>query len=277
MLPRVATCALAACIGDTLDLARIGRAVEEIEVEGADAVDGDVTREGFAEAGEGDIRTVRTGAAPVVRVVALGLEQLRLRAVEVECRAGEQDVGTRVGDVEHGTALDLRAERRVDGLELRALAGRGVRVTGGRLVDDHTVRDRVRRSLIRDRAAELRIVDLYVVKALHAGDLAALGGAGHVAHFDRTSRIDERGTAAACVQRAVRDADVSAATVRREARGVVASGVNRHVVGDDRAAVGGVEAAGVALRGRDAVLLAVDGRAVRREDRIRAFTVGGQC
>lgn len=34
---------------------------------------------------------------------------------------------------------------------------------------------------------------------------------------------------------------------------------------------------GVALRGRDAVLLTVDGCAVRREDRIRAFTVGGQC
>ena len=69
VLLRVAICVRTVCIGGARDLSRIGRAVEEIEVEGADAVDGDVTREGLAETGEAHVRTVRTGVVLIGNVM----------------------------------------------------------------------------------------------------------------------------------------------------------------------------------------------------------------
>ena len=142
--------------------------------------------------GEVHGRAVGAGRAPAVRVVALGLDKVHLRAVEVERRLGDDDVCARVGEVEHAAGVDRRRKRRAQCLEAGRIAGRRVGIARGGLVDDDAVFHRV---AARDGvvgARQLRVLDVDAVLALHAGYLATGRRARHAVNLDVAGGIEQR-------------------------------------------------------------------------------------
>ena len=96
------------------------------------------------------------------------------------------------------------------------LTGRGFRVAGGRLVDDHAVRHRIGTGGAGIRAFQRRIVDQDGVQALHTGDLRTARRTGHARNLDIAGRVQQWGATAGRVQRGVGHGNRSAAAIGGE-------------------------------------------------------------
>ena len=215
-------------------------------------------------------------ALPSCWVVAFGLQQIGGPAVERKLGVLQHDRRTGVGEVEHRPRLDGARQGGIDRLEARRVATRRVGVARRGLVDDHAVCHRVAARRARLGGRELGVPDGNHVRALHAGDLAARRRARGAVDFNRARGIDERRARPGRVEVAARDRHVAAAAVGCRRGAVVALGGDVGVFGDDRAAVGGVEPAGVVGGRFDAHVARVRRRPVGREDPVRPLRRGGE-